>query len=36
MIPNKLAKKVSDEEFATINVEKIAPFASWNYRILPN
>jgi hypothetical protein len=30
-----LAKKVSDEEFATIHVEKIAPFALWNYRILP-
>jgi hypothetical protein len=32
----ELAKKVSDEDFATIHVEKIAPFATWNYRILPN
>jgi len=31
----ELAKKVSDEDFATINLEKIAPFESWNYRILP-
>jgi hypothetical protein len=31
----KLAKKVSDKDFATINLEKIAPFESWNYRILP-
>ena len=31
----ELAKKVSDEDFATINLVKIAPFASWNYRILP-
>ena len=30
----KLAKKVSDEDFAKINVVKIAPFESWNYRIL--
>ncbi|MDR1147184.1 MAG: ISAzo13 family transposase [Spirochaetaceae bacterium] len=31
----KLAKKVSDEDFATINLVKITPFVSWNYRILP-
>ena len=31
----ELAKKVSDENFATINLTKIAPFESWNYRILP-
>jgi hypothetical protein len=30
-----LAKRVSDEDFATINLVKIAPFGSWNYRILP-
>jgi hypothetical protein len=30
----KLAKKVSDEDFATINLQKIPPFESWNYRIL--
>jgi hypothetical protein len=31
----ELAKKVSDEDFAAINLVKIAPFESWNYRILP-
>ena len=31
----ELAKKVSDEEFATINLVTIPPFESWNYRILP-
>ena len=31
----ELAKKISDEDFATINLVKIAPFESWNYRILP-
>jgi hypothetical protein len=31
----ELAKKVSDEDFATINLVKIAPFETWNYRILP-
>ena len=31
----ELAKKVSDEEFATINIQKIPPFESWNYHILP-
>lgn len=31
----KLAKKVSDEDFATIQMVKIAPFELWNYRILP-
>jgi hypothetical protein len=32
----ELAKKVSDEEFASINIQKITPFETWNYRILPN
>ena len=31
----ELAKKVSDADFAGINIVKIAPFESWNYRILP-
>jgi hypothetical protein len=31
----ELAKKVSDEDFATIKLVEIAPFALWNYRILP-
>jgi hypothetical protein len=31
----ELAQKVSDEGFATINLVKIAPFESWNSRILP-
>jgi N12 class adenine-specific DNA methylase len=31
----ELAQKVSDEEFASINLEKIAPFESWNYKISP-
>jgi hypothetical protein len=31
----KLARKVSDEEFASINLQKISPFEDWNYRILP-
>jgi hypothetical protein len=30
----ELAKKVSDEDFATINMVKIAPFETWTYRIL--
>jgi transposase len=28
-----LAKKVSDDEFTSIAIEKILPFESWNYRI---
>ena len=32
----ELAKKVSDEEFGTVNSEKIPPMESWNYRVLPN
>jgi hypothetical protein len=32
----ELAKKVSDDEFQSINSEKIPPFGSWNYRILPS
>jgi hypothetical protein len=31
----QLAKKVSDEDFESINIEKIKPFDSWNYRITP-
>ena len=31
----KLAKKVTDVDFAMIKLEKIAPFELWNYRILP-
>ena len=31
----KLARKVSDEEFATINIKKIKPFEAWNYKIKP-
>jgi hypothetical protein len=31
----ELAKKVLDEEFAGIHIEKIAPFEDWNYKILP-
>ena len=31
----ELAKKVSDEDFETINIDKIKPFVAWNYKILP-
>jgi hypothetical protein len=31
----ELAKKVSDEEFNSINLTKISPHYSWNYRISP-
>ncbi|MDR1604434.1 MAG: ISAzo13 family transposase [Gracilibacteraceae bacterium] len=31
----EFAKKVSDEDFAAINLVGIAPFESWNYCILP-
>ena len=31
----KLARKVSDEEFTSINIEKIKPFEAWNYKIRP-
>jgi len=31
----KLAKKVSDKDFASISIIKIPPFETWNYRILP-
>jgi hypothetical protein len=31
----ELAKKVSDKDYAIINIVKIAPFELWNYRILP-
>jgi hypothetical protein len=34
-IEYELAKKVSDKDFATINLVTIPPFESWNYRILP-
>ncbi|MCL1982498.1 MAG: ISAzo13 family transposase [Clostridiales bacterium] len=30
----ELAKKVSDEDFASINIVRIAPCESWNYKIL--
>jgi hypothetical protein len=31
----KLARKVSDEDFETINIDKIKPFDAWNYIIRP-
>ena len=31
----KLARKVSDDDFEAINIDKIKPFASWNYKISP-
>jgi hypothetical protein len=31
----KLARKVSDEDFEAININKIPPFPLWNYKILP-
>jgi hypothetical protein len=31
----ELAKKVSDEDFETINIDKIKPFVAWNYKISP-
>jgi hypothetical protein len=31
----KLARKVTDEEFNAINIDKIKPFETWNYKILP-
>ena len=31
----KLARKVSDEDFETINIDKITPFEAWNYIIRP-
>lgn len=31
----ELAKKVSDEQFESINIVKIAPFEYWNYKIMP-
>jgi hypothetical protein len=30
-----LARKVSDEDLATINPVKTTPFETWNYRVLP-
>jgi hypothetical protein len=32
----ELAKKVSDDEFETVNLTSIAPFGTWNYHILPH
>jgi len=32
----ELAKKVSDEDFETIAIYKIAPFEAWNYKIFPS
>ena len=31
----KLARKVSDKEFESINIDKIKPFEAWNYKIRP-
>ena len=31
----ELARKISDEDFASINIVKIAPFECWNYFIQP-
>jgi transposase len=31
----KLAQKVSNDEFNSIRIDKLAPFENWNYRILP-
>ena len=31
----QLARKVSDDEFSSIMIDKLPPFESWNYRILP-
>ena len=32
----ELKKKVSDEDFETISIDKILPFDTWNYKILPH
>jgi len=32
----ELSKKVSDEDFNSINLETIAPFGAWNYLVKPN
>ena len=31
----KLARKVSDEEFGALRIDKIKPFEAWNYKIRP-
>jgi len=31
----KLARKVSDKDFNAIIIDKISPFETWNYKILP-
>ena len=31
----QLARKVSDDEFKKISINKIKPFESWNYKIIP-
>jgi len=31
----ELAKKVSDDDFESISINKIPPFQNWNYKILP-
>ena len=31
----ELGRKVSDEDFQSLSLEKIAPFTAWNYKILP-
>ena len=32
----QLAKKVSEEDFKSVNISKIPPFESWNYQICPS
>jgi hypothetical protein len=32
----ELAKKVSDDEFMTVNITRISPFGAWNYLIIPH
>ena len=31
----ELAKKVSDDDYDAINIERISPFGTWNYKISP-
>ena len=31
----KLARKVTDVDFNSIKIDKLSPFVSWNYKILP-
>jgi len=32
----KLARKISDKDFDSILIDKISPFETWNYKILPH